>query len=85
MSSLSVFIMECAVLIAIPTMAWRYFGLRHITPLAMVQIAVGLALGPSLLGRLAPDVQHFLFPDESVAKRGDACRRDLCIYQRHAS
>jgi Kef-type K+ transport system membrane component KefB len=80
MSPLLVFILECAMLVAIPMVAWRYLGLRRITPLAVVQIVVGLALGPSILGRLAPDIQQILFPDENVAKLSGVATLGVVIF-----
>lgn len=68
MSSLSIFLLECAALIALPMIAWRYLGLRHVAPLAMIQIAIGLALGPSILGRLMPNMEHWLFPIANIPK-----------------
>jgi Kef-type K+ transport system membrane component KefB len=68
MSPLSVFLLECALLIALPAIAWRYLGLRRIAPLAMIQIAIGLALGPSVLGRVMPGVEAFLFPPGNIPR-----------------
>ncbi len=68
MSPLAVFITEGAILVALPYLAWRYLGLRYMAPLAVVQIIAGLALGPSVLGIIAPDFQHWLFPDANLAK-----------------
>src|SRR3990172_11051487 len=35
-------------------------------PQVVGELAAGLLLGPSLLGRLAPDVQAWLFPPEPI-------------------
>jgi Kef-type K+ transport system membrane component KefB len=56
-----------AILIGLPYLVWRYFGLRHIAPLAVVQIVCGLSLGPSILGRISPEIQHFLFGPTTTA------------------
>jgi Kef-type K+ transport system membrane component KefB len=41
---------------------------RLAQPRVLGEIAAGLALGPSLLGRLLPGVAHFLFPPELSGK-----------------
>lgn len=66
MSPLAIFIAESAILISLPYVAWRYLGFRRLAPLAVVQIMAGLALGPSILGQLAPDFQRWLFPEANV-------------------
>jgi len=40
----------------VPLLLWRLTGLRRVMPLAVVQILTGILLGPSLLGRLAPEL-----------------------------
>ena len=65
MSISGILAFEAAILIGLPYLAWRYLGLRHIAPLAVVQIVCGLSLGPSILGRVSPDVQLALFGTET--------------------
>ncbi len=38
-------------LVLLPWLLWRLRAVRHAAPPAVVQILVGVALGPSLLGR----------------------------------
>jgi len=52
---------DAAILVALPYLAWRYLGLRHIAPLAVVQVVGGLSLGPSILGRISPVIHETLF------------------------
>ena len=61
MSSVGILAAVGAILIGLPYLIWRYLGLRHIAPLAMVQIICGLSLGPSILGHVSPGLQQFLF------------------------
>ncbi len=49
------------VLVLLPWLLWRLRLVRAIAPLAVVQILVGIALGPSLLGRIAPEFHHAVF------------------------
>lgn len=46
---------------------WRIARLRHALPLAVVQILVGIVLGPSLLGRLAPELVAPLISPQALA------------------
>src|SRR4051794_31829540 len=80
MSLSMIFILECVMLVAVPTMAWRYLGLRRFIPLAVIQIVTGIGLGPSVLGRLAPEMQRFLFPDENVAKLGGVATLGVVLF-----
>jgi len=66
MSLSGILAVEAAILVGLPYLAWRYLGLRHIAPLAVVQIVCGLSLGPSILGRISPDVQLSLFGPETL-------------------
>jgi Kef-type K+ transport system membrane component KefB/nucleotide-binding universal stress UspA family protein len=44
-------------------------GLRAIgQPAVIGELAAGLLLGPSVLGHLAPDLHHWLFPDEPLQR-----------------
>ena len=67
------FILQALVLIALPYLIWRLRWVRWFVPLVVVQIFVGLALGPSLLGRLWPAAfATFLHPRSLAALNGPA-------------
>lgn len=61
------FLLQAVIVVALPYGVWRLRPLRAALPLVVVQIAVGLALGPSVLGRLSPDLFLALFPPASLA------------------
>ena len=67
MSSVGILAAVGAILIGLPYLAWRYLGFRHVAPLAVVQVLCGLSLGPSILGRISPEVQQFLFGPTTTA------------------
>ena len=54
-------LVQALVILTVPVAVWRYCGLRHAVPLVCVQIMVGIALGPSGFGRLAPELFHLVF------------------------
>ena len=56
-----IFLAQALVILVLPVALWRFLRLRHGVPLVCVQILVGIALGPSLFGRVAPDLYALLF------------------------
>src|SRR3954463_9459550 len=54
-------LVQTLVILTVPVALWRFSGLRHAVPLVCVQILVGIALGPSGFGRLAPELFHLVF------------------------
>ena len=53
-SSAAVFLGQAPILVAMPYLFWRLPVVRLLLPLVVVQILMGIALGPSLLGRIFP-------------------------------
>ena len=53
-SSAAVFLGQALILVAMPYLIWRLPVVRLLLPLVVVQILMGIALGPSLLGRIFP-------------------------------
>ena len=64
---MSLFLIQTALIIGLPYGLWRLGFIGRLMPLAAVQMAVGIALGPSLLGWVAPDLSMRLFPPASLA------------------
>ncbi|MGD9615854.1 MAG: cation:proton antiporter [Alphaproteobacteria bacterium] len=60
-------LVQALVILTAPVIVWRFFGLRHAVPLVCVQILVGIALGPSVFGRLAPELFHLVFSPAALA------------------
>jgi Kef-type K+ transport system membrane component KefB len=50
-----IFLIQAFVIIAVPTILRRVAGVKGIMPLVTTQIIIGIALGPSVFGKLAPD------------------------------
>jgi hypothetical protein len=50
------FLLLAFTIIALPYLLAQLLKLHNVIPLVVIQILVGIALGPSLLGRVAP---HF--------------------------
>ncbi|WP_448202741.1 cation:proton antiporter domain-containing protein [Azospirillum sp. sgz302134] len=67
MSPVLLFLIQAILLIAGPFLLWRLTGLKHVAPMVVIQILFGIALGPSLLGRVAPELWGALFAPASLA------------------
>ena len=48
-------------IVLLPWLLWRIGMVRRVAPLAVVQIMVGVVLGPSCLGQIAPELHASLF------------------------
>ena len=63
MNPSTIFLLQALAIVAVPVVLLRLSGLKGIMPLVAAQILVGVALGPSVFGRLAPDYfQIFVGP-----------------------
>ncbi|MBR0655473.1 cation:proton antiporter [Plastoroseomonas arctica] len=61
MSSKVGLLILAALLVLVPWALWRIEALRRVAPLAVIQIMAGIALGPSLFGRVAPEWHAAVF------------------------
>ena len=59
-TKVSLLLISCTIVL-LPWLVWRIPAVRRVAPLAVVQILVGVALGPSLLGQAAPGLHAMLF------------------------
>lgn len=62
-----VFLVQAILLIAVPFLLWRLIRMQRVAPMVVIQILFGVALGPSLLGRVAPETWEALFAAPSLA------------------
>lgn len=66
MSPELIFLVQALAILVLPVMVWRGLFLRGAVPLVVVQILVGVALGPTLFGRFAPDLYHVFFNPKTL-------------------
>lgn len=59
--------LQVLLVIGIPIILWRLIPGGRLFPLAIIQIFTGIALGPSLLGAIAPSFYGFLFGGVDIA------------------
>jgi Kef-type K+ transport system membrane component KefB len=66
-----IFLVLALAVVVLPVVVLRFSGLRGLVPLVVVQIMVGIALGPSVFGRLAPGLfQTFINPASLASLSG---------------
>ncbi len=62
-----IFLVQALVVVALPVGLLRLSGLKGLVPLVVIQILVGIALGPSLFGRLAPQYFQLFFNQAALS------------------
>jgi Kef-type K+ transport system membrane component KefB len=66
-SGSTIFLVQAIILIGLPPGLWYYGAIKRFAPLVVVQIIVGILLGPYVLARIWPEACGILFPPESLA------------------
>jgi Kef-type K+ transport system membrane component KefB len=62
-----IFLMQALVIVVLPVAVLRFSRLKGLVPLVVIQIMVGIALGPSVFGRVAPAFYQMFFNPASLA------------------
>jgi len=65
-STMELFLIAMAIIFSLPYLVWRLGRTEYFAPLVVVQILVGIALGPGVLGTLAPEYHAFVFTSEVI-------------------
>ena len=66
MSVMQQMLIALAIIFAAPYLVWRIGGTEYWAPLVVVQILMGLVLGPGLLGAAFPSYYNAIFSDEVI-------------------
>lgn len=61
MNTSEVFLVAMLIIFSIPWLIWRLFRTDYFAPLVVVQILMGIVLGPGILGRWFPAYHDFVF------------------------
>ena len=67
-------------IVLLPWLIWRIGPVRRVAPLAVVQILVGVMLGPSFLGRFAPVLHAALFTPPVLAALDGVASLAVLLY-----
>lgn len=68
------------VIVLLPWLVWRVGLIRRVTPLAVVQILVGVLLGPSCFGQVAPALHAALFTRPVLAALDGVSSLGVLLY-----
>lgn len=63
----ALFFLQSLIIIGVPFVIWRFKPIQKIAPLVVIQVLLGIVLGPTILGKLSPDLLHTLYPSESLS------------------
>jgi Kef-type K+ transport system membrane component KefB len=66
LDSAQLFMLQFIILVGLPYLLWSLDIVRKWVPLVVIQIVLGLFLGPSVLGKFSNEIFQFLFPKESI-------------------
>ncbi|MBF0135617.1 MAG: cation:proton antiporter [Magnetococcus sp. DMHC-1] len=66
MTASAVFFTQALLVIGLPYLVWRIPGVHGMVPLVVLQILLGVTLGPSVLGHVAPETWSVLFANNSI-------------------
>jgi Kef-type K+ transport system membrane component KefB len=61
MTTTEIFLIAMAIIFTVPYLVWRLGSTDYFAPLVVVQIIMGVVLGPGVLGRIFPDYYTFVF------------------------
>ena len=61
MNATELFLIAMLIIFSLPWLVWRVFKTDYFAPLVVVQILMGIVLGPGVLGHWFPDYYQFVF------------------------
>lgn len=67
MSFTQTLLVQFLMVVPLPFVLFAGFGSRRVVPLAVIQVLIGIALGPSLFGRLFPVSYGSIFDNDTLA------------------
>ena len=67
MSFTETLLVQCLLFIPLPYILFAAFKSRRVMPLAVLQVLVGVVMGPSLFGRVYPELFAEIFRPDTVA------------------
>ena len=66
MSFTETFLVQCLLFVPLPYILFAALKSRRVMPLAVLQVLVGVVMGPSLFGRLFPEFFGEIFRSDMV-------------------
>jgi Kef-type K+ transport system membrane component KefB len=66
MSTTEIFLLALLIIFVVPYLVWRLDRTEYVAPLVIVQIIMGVVLGPGVLGAAFPEYHRFVFNPDVV-------------------
>src|SRR5450830_1824203 len=66
MNTSEIYLLAMLLIFAVPYLFWRLLKTDYFAPLVVVQIIMGVILGPGVVGNLFPDYHKFVFNPDVV-------------------
>lgn len=66
MNTTEIFLIAMLIIFSIPWLIWRFLKTDYFAPLVVVQIVMGIILGPGILGGYFPQYHEFVFTPQVV-------------------
>ena len=66
MNTTEIFLIAMAIIFTVPYLIWRVGRTEYYAPLVVVQIIMGIVLGPGVMGKAFPDYYHFVFNPQVI-------------------
>ena len=80
MNASAIFLLQSLIVLAVPVGLLRISGLKGVIPLVTVQIFVGIALGPTVFGKISPEYFHLFAGPAVLAPLGGLATLAVLIF-----
>jgi Kef-type K+ transport system membrane component KefB len=80
LSTASAFLLVMLVIFTVPYLTWRLLRTDYFAPLVVVQIIIGILLGPALAGRLLPGLHQALFTEPVLQTLGGIAAWGVAVF-----
>ena len=84
MSTTEIFLLAMLIVFVVPYLIWRVGRTDYFAPLAIVQIIMGVVLGPGVLGAVFPDYHKFVFNPDVVKTLNGIAQWGVMLFVRLA-
>ena len=80
MSTTEIFLLAMLLIFSAPFLVWRFFKTDYFAPLAIVQIIMGVLLGPGVMGAAFPEYHKFVFNADVVKTLGGLAQWGVMLF-----
>lgn len=80
LSTAGAFLLVMLVIFTVPYLAWRLLRTDYFAPLVVIQIVIGILLGPAIGGRLFPELHEALFTELILQSLGGIAAWAVAVF-----